>query len=192
MTTKSGVQLSNKAYRGGLQGIIVSGRVRARTPCLGVSPTLSDCAVRRAGCALGVGCVRARAARAHRQLAPLGGQMRSSSLPTPFRPILEQPIARLIVAPRCEPVRCRLVAWLQRGQNRRLSTPVSFAWPGGCTRLNRRVHTKLYVKMKAPKVLDHALMRVVAPPRCASAPFAQIGLRAASAPSPCFAPALWR
>ena len=48
VTTKSGVQLSNKAYRGGLQGIIVSGRVRARTPCLGVSPTLSDCAVRRA------------------------------------------------------------------------------------------------------------------------------------------------
>ena len=26
VTTKSGVQLSNKAYRGGLQGIVVSGR----------------------------------------------------------------------------------------------------------------------------------------------------------------------
>ena len=149
-----------------------------------------DCVVRRARFVLGVGCVRARAARAHRQLAPLGGQMRSSSLPTPFRPILEQPIARLIAAPRCEPVRRRLVAWLQRGQNRRLSTPVCFAWPEGCTRLNGRVHTSPCVKMKAPKVLDHALMRVVAPLRCASAPFAQIGLRAVSAPPTCGAAAL--
>ena len=140
-----------------------------------------DCVVRRARFVLGVGCVRARTARARRQLAPLGGQMRSSSLPTPFRPILEQPIARLIVAPRCEPVRRRLVAWLQRGQNRRLSTPVSFAWPERCTRLNGRVHTKPYIKMKAPKVLDRAQMRVVASPRCASALFAQVGLRAVSA-----------